>query len=127
MARVKRSVTSRAYRKKILKMASGYYGRAKNCYTIAIQKVEKGLQYAYDHRRTKKRDFRSLWIMRINAGLRKLNLKYSTFFGMANKVASDAAFELPNRKMLAEMAMNDNTAFVQLVDKVQTSYNSLSK
>ena len=79
MSRVKRGVTKRARHKKILKLAKGYRGRAKNCYRIAIQKVEKALQYAYRDRRNKKRDFRRLWIQRINAGVRNYGLIYSEF------------------------------------------------
>ena len=79
MSRVKRGVTKRARHKKILKLAKGYRGRAKNCYRIAIQKVEKALQYAYRDRRNRKRDFRKLWIQRINAGVRNYGIVYSEF------------------------------------------------
>ena len=79
MAHVKRAVTAKKRHKKILNLAKGYRGRAKNCFRVAIQKVEKALQYAYRDRRTKKRDFRKLWIQRINAAVRAEGLKYSQF------------------------------------------------
>ena len=79
MSRVKKAVTKKARHKKILKMAKGYRGRAKNCFRIAIQRVEKALQYAYRDRRNKKRDFRALWIQRINAAVRQEGLTYSKF------------------------------------------------
>lgn len=113
MARVKRSVPSRAYRKKILELAKGYRGRSKNCYSVAIQKVEKGLCYAYRDRRAKKRDMRGMWIIRINAALRELGLKYSVFMNMMKKNQC-----LINRKMLANMAVNNTEAFRLLVKKV---------
>lgn len=114
MSRVKRSVQSRKYRKKILKLhAKGMRGRSKNCFSIAIQKVEKGLAYAYRDRKEKKRFFRGLWIVRINAGLRELGLKYSNFFHKLkfNNISI-------NRKMLADMALHDKEAFNNFVLKV---------
>ncbi len=118
MARVKRSVTSRRYRKKVLKAASGYYGRAKNCYTVAIEKVEKGLQYNYRDRKNRKRTFRSLWIVRINAALRAIdqNLKYSNFMGMAAKSGVEI-----NRKMLAHLAAEENEVFNSFVKNIVSS------
>ncbi|MEN9782290.1 MAG: ribosomal protein [Pseudomonadota bacterium] len=113
MARVKRSVTARAYRKKVLKQAKGFYGRSKNCYSIAIQKVEKGGQYAYRDRKVKKRSFRSLWIVRLNAALREMNLKYSTFINMAKK-----ADVVVNRKMLSHIASSEPKVFAELVSHV---------
>ncbi|MGL9703204.1 MAG: 50S ribosomal protein L20, partial [Wolbachia sp.] len=79
MARVKRGVTTHARHKKILKLAKGYRGRAKSCYRIALQRVEKALQYAYRDRRNRKRDFRSLWIIRVNAAVREHGLTYGRF------------------------------------------------
>ncbi|QGR02221.1 50S ribosomal protein L20 [Ehrlichia ruminantium] len=111
MARVKRSVTTRARHKKIIKLAKGYRGRSKNCYRIALQRVEKALQYAYRDRRNRKRFFRSLWIMRINAAVRQHGLLYSDFIhglSLANITL--------NRKMLADMAVHNHDNFKQIVD-----------
>ena len=113
MARVKRSVVARQYRKKILDRAKGFYGRSKNCYSIAIQKVEKGGQYAYRDNKVKKREFRALWIVRMNAALRELGLKYSVFINLLKK--NDV---LINRKMLADIATNDSELFRQIVQSV---------
>lgn len=112
MAHVKRGVTQRARHKKILKMAKGYRGRAKNCYRVAIEKVEKGLRYAYRDRRAKKRNFRSLWIQRINAGVREHGLVYSQFIGGLQK----AGIEL-DRKVLSDMAINEPAAFKALCEQ----------
>ena len=95
-------------------MAKGYRGRAKNCFRVAIEKVEKGLQYAYRDRRTKKREFRRLWIQRINAGARANGLTYSTMMN-GLKVAGVEV----DRKVLAWMAMNDETAFAAMAKKAQ--------
>ena len=114
MSRVKRGVTSRARHKKIIKLAKGYRGRAKNCFRVAIQRVEKGLQYAYRDRRTKKRDFRSLWIQRINAATRAHGLAYSQFI----KGIKLAGIEL-NRKMLSELAIHNTDAFNKIINKAQ--------
>ncbi len=116
MSRVKKSVPSRNYRKKVLKAAKGYYGRSKNCYSIAIQKVEKGGQYAYRDRRNKKREFRGLWIIRINAALRELSLKYSVFMNMLK----NKNIEL-NRKVLADIAFQNPAVFRKIVDQVATT------
>jgi large subunit ribosomal protein L20 len=113
MSRVRKSVPSRNYRKKVLKAAKGFYGRSKNCYSIAIQKVEKGGQYAYRDRRVKKRSFRALWIVRINAALRELNLKYSIFASKLKTSKIDI-----NRKVLANLAHNDPNVFRNLVEKI---------
>jgi large subunit ribosomal protein L20 len=113
MARVKRGVTAKARHKKIIAMAKGYRGRT-NCFRIAIEKVEKGLQYAYRDRRNKKRDFRGLWIQRINAAVREHGLIYSQFI----KGLKLAAIEL-NRKMLSEIAIHNPESFRQIVDKVK--------
>jgi len=104
MARVKRGVTTHARHKKVLKQAKGYRGRAKNCFRVAIEKVEKGMQYAYRDRRNKKRNFRALWIQRINAGVRENGLVYSQFINglqlagitLDRKVLSDMAMRAPN-------------------------------
>ncbi|MBQ5497743.1 MAG: 50S ribosomal protein L20, partial [Acetobacter sp.] len=85
MARVKRGVTAHARHKKVLKLAKGYRGRSSTSYRIALERVEKALQYAYRDRRNKKRDFRSLWIQRINAAVREHGLTYSRFIGGLNK------------------------------------------
>src|SRR3954466_599796 len=114
MARTKRGVTSHARHKKIVDMAKGYVGRAGTNYRIAIEKVEKGLGYAYRDRRAKKRDFRGLWIQRINAGARIHGLSYSAFMGALNK----SGIEL-NRKVLADLAMNHPEAFAAVVDQVK--------
>ncbi|RST70292.1 50S ribosomal protein L20 [Candidatus Aquarickettsia rohweri] len=114
MSRVKRGVTTKARHKKIIKLAKGYRGRAKNCFRVAIQRVEKGLQYAYRDRRTKKRDFRALWIQRINAATRAHGLAYSQFI----KGIKLAGITL-NRKMLSELAIHNADAFNQILNKAQ--------
>lgn len=111
MARIKRGVQSKARHKKVLKLAKGYRGRANNCIRVAIEKVEKALRYAYRDRRNKKRDFRGLWIQRINAAVREQGLVYSQFI----KGLKMANIEL-NRKMLSELAINNPEAFKQIVD-----------
>ena len=114
MPRSLNSVASRARRKKILKQAKGYYGRRKNVWTVAKNAVEKAMLYAYRDRRTKKRNFRSLWITRINAGARQHGMSYSQFMG---KVKSNN-IEL-NRKVLADLAMNNPGAFKAVVEKIK--------
>lgn len=114
MARIKRGVTTHARRKKTILLAKGYRGRAKNCFSIAIEKVEKALRYAYRDRRARKRQFRSLWIQRINAGVREYGLTYSQFINGINK----ANIEI-DRKSLAELAVNNKDAFKAIVDKVR--------
>ena len=114
MPRSVNSVASRARRKKILKQAKGYFGRRKNVWTVAKNEVEKAMLYAYRDRRTKKRNFRSLWIARINAGAREHGMSYSQFMG---KVKSNN-IEL-NRKVLADLAMNYPEAFKAVVDKIK--------
>lgn len=114
MPRSVNSVASKARRKKILKMAKGYFGRRKNVYTVAKNAVEKGLSYAYRDRRAKKRTFRRLWIARINAGVRQEGMTYSTFMHAAN----EKGLEL-NRKVLADLAMNHPAAFKAVVDSVK--------
>ena len=114
MPRSVNSVASRNRRKKILKQAKGYFGRRKNVYTVAKNAVEKAMLYAYRDRKNNKRNFRSLWIMRINAGARQYGMSYSQFMGKvkANNI------EL-NRKVLADLAMNHPEAFKAVVDKVK--------
>lgn len=114
MPRAVNSVASRARRRKILKLAKGYFGRRKNVYTVAKNAVEKGLVYAYRDRRQKKRNFRSLWITRINAGARQHGMSYSQFMGAVHA----NGIEL-NRKVLADLAMNHPEAFKAIVDKVK--------
>ncbi len=114
MPRSVNSVASRARRKKVLKQAKGYWGRGKNVYRVAKSKVEKGMQYAYRDRKTRKRNFRSLWIQRINAGVREHGMSYSEFMGKVN----EKGIEL-NRKVLADLAMNHPEAFKAIVRKVK--------
>jgi large subunit ribosomal protein L20 len=114
MPRSVNHVASRARRKKILKLAKGYYGRRKNVWTVAKNAVEKGLVYAYTGRKHKKRNFRALWIQRINAAARQEGLSYSALMGKVHA----AGIEL-NRKVLADLAMNHPEAFKAVVEKVK--------
>jgi len=114
MPRSVNSVASRARRKKVMKQAKGYFGRRKNVWTVAKNAVEKALVYAYRDRRQKKRNFRSLWIMRINAGARQHGISYSQFMGMLKANNIDL-----NRKVLADLAMNHPEAFAAIVNKVK--------
>ncbi|MEK6450753.1 MULTISPECIES: 50S ribosomal protein L20 [Myroides] len=114
MARSVNSVASRARRKRILKQAKGFFGRRKNVWTVAKNAVEKAMVYAYRDRKQKKRNFRSLWIMRINAGARLHGMSYSVFMGKLK--ASN--IEL-NRKVLADLAMNHPEAFAAIVNQVK--------
>ncbi len=114
MPRSVNAVASRARRKKVMKQAKGYFGRRKNVWTVAKNAVEKAMQYAYRDRRQKKRNFRSLWITRINAGARMHGMSYSQFMGKVK--AND--IEL-NRKVLADLAMNHPEAFEAIVNKVK--------
>lgn len=107
-------VASRRRRKKMMKEARGYFGRRSNVWTVAKNAIEKGRQYAYRDRKVKKRNFRSLWIQRINAGARIHGLSYSQFMGKLHV----AGIEL-NRKVLADLAMNHPEAFKAVVDKVK--------
>ncbi len=113
MARVKRGVTARARHKRVLEQAKGYYGRRKNTIRVARQAVEKAGQYAYRDRKAKKRSFRALWIQRINAGVRELGFTYSVFM----HAASESGLEL-DRKVLADLAMNEPAAFKAVVEQV---------
>ncbi len=114
MPRSVNKVASRAKRKKLLKLTKGYFGARKNILTVAKNTWEKGQGYAYRDRRTKKREFRKLWIQRINAGVRQYGLSYSKFIGMINE--KDIQI---NRKVLADLAMNNPEAFKAIVDSVQ--------
>ena len=114
MPRSVNSVASRARRKRIMKQAKGFFGRRKNVWTVAKNAVEKAMVYAYRDRKQKKRNFRALWIMRINAGARQHGLSYSQFMG---KVKS-AGIEL-NRKVLADLAANHPEAFAAIVNQVK--------
>ncbi|MEN9484251.1 MULTISPECIES: 50S ribosomal protein L20 [Sphaerotilus] len=114
MPRVKRGVTARARHKKVLALAKGFRGRRKNVYRIAKQAVMKAGQYAYRDRRAKKREFRRLWIARINAGSRALGLTYSKFMAGLKKACIEV-----DRKVLADMAVNDPAAFGSIVEKVK--------
>ena len=114
MPRSVNAVASRARRKKIMKQAKGYFGRRKNVWTVAKNAVEKAMLYAYRDRRVKKRNFRALWITRINAGARLHGMSYSQFMG---KVKANS-IEL-NRKVLADLAMNHPEAFKAVVDQVK--------
>ena len=114
MARVKRGVTSHARHKKVIKAAKGYYGRRKNTIRIAKQAVERAGQYAYRDRKTRKRNFRSLWIQRINAASREHGLTYGRFIDGLNKSGVEI-----DRKILAEIAVNNPSTFKDLVKKAQ--------
>jgi len=114
MPRSKNAVASRARRKNVLDQAKGYYGKRKNVYTVAKNVVEKGLTYSYVGRKLKKREFRALWIARINAAVREEGLTYSVFI---NKLAK-AGIEL-DRKVLADLAMNEPASFKQLIASVK--------
>ena len=114
MPRSVNHVASRAKRKKILKLTRGYYGSRRNVWTVAKNTWEKGLTYAYRDRKQKKRNFRALWIQRINAAARVEGLSYSQLMGLIHK----AGIEI-NRKVLADLAMNNPAAFKAIVDKVK--------
>ncbi|MBR0650803.1 50S ribosomal protein L20 [Roseomonas terrae] len=114
MARVKRGVTKHARHKKVLKLAEGYVGRSSTAYRPALERVEKALQYAYRDRRNKKREFRGLWIQRINAAVREHDLTYSRF--MAGIKA--AGIEM-DRKMMAALAFDEPAAFAALVEQAK--------
>jgi len=116
MARVKRGVTAHARHKKVLKLAKGYRGRAKSAFRVAIEKVEKGLQYAYRDRRNKKRTFRGLWIQRINAAAREHGLTYSQFMNGILKAGIEV-----DRKVMADLAAREPAAFKALVEQAQAA------
>lgn len=119
MARIKRGVTTKARHKKVLKLAKGYRGRSKNCFRTAVQSVEKALQYAYRDRRNKKRDFRSLWIQRINAAVREHGLVYSQFIGGLKAAGINL-----NRKMLSQIAINEPESFKNIVESAKKGLES---
>lgn len=114
MTRAKSGKISKNRHKKIIKMAKGYRGRAKNCFKLAIERVEKALQYAYRDRRNRKRDFRGLWIQRINAAARQHGMIYSTFIGGMKKAGIEV-----DRKMLAEIAVNNPESFAHIVEQIK--------
>ena len=116
MARVKRGTTVRAKHNKILKLAKGYRGRNSKVFTVAKEKVEKGLQYAYRDRKNKKRNFRALWIQRINAAARLEGMSYSQLMGALHKAGIAM-----NRKVLADLAMNHPEAFKAIVAKAKNN------
>jgi large subunit ribosomal protein L20 len=114
MPRSVNAVASRARRKKILKRTKGYFGRRKNVWTVALNAYENSMQYAYYDRKKKKANFRAIWIQRINAAVRMQGMSYSEFMGKIHK----AGIEL-NRKVLADLAMNNPVAFAEIVNKVK--------
>lgn len=114
MPRSVNHVASRARRKRVLEQAKGFFGRKKNVWTVAKNAVEKGLVYAYRDRKAKKRDFRALWIQRINAGARLHGMSYSELMGKLKKSGIDL-----NRKVLADLAMNHPEAFTEVVNKLK--------
>ncbi len=114
MSHVKRGVTKRARHKKVLKMAKGFRGRAKNCFRVAIEKVEKALQYSYRDRKARKRDFRALWIQRINAAVREQGMIYSTFINGLKIAKIDL-----DRKVLADLAVQEPAVFNEIVVKAK--------
>lgn len=116
MARVKRGTTTHARHKKVLEQSKGFFGRSSTNYRIALQRLEKSLQYAYRDRRVKKREFRGLWIQRINAAVREHGLTYSVFIAGLNK----AGIEI-DRKVLAAIAFDDAQSFAAIVEKVKTA------
>lgn len=116
MSRVKRGVTKRARHKKILKLAKGYRGRAKNCFRVAIEKVEKALRYAYRDRKARKRDFRALWIQRINAATREHGLVYSKFIAGLKAAKIDL-----DRKVLSDLATREPETFGAIVSKAKAA------
>lgn len=119
MPRVKRGVHAKKKRRKILKLAKGYYGARGRCYRIATEAVERGLAYAYRDRKARKRDFRRLWIARINAAVRPYGLSYSTFIGGLKKANIDL-----NRKVLADMAITDQVAFSKIVSSAKEAIHA---
>ena len=116
MSRVKRGMTAHARHKKVLAMAKGYRGRNNNVFRVAVEKVEKALQYAYRDRKAKKRSFRSLWIQRINAATRMHDMTYSRFMSGLNK----AGIEL-DRKVLADIALKEPANFAKLVEAAKSA------
>jgi len=122
MARVKRGVTARARHKKVIKQAEGYRGRSKNVYRAAVERVEKALQYAYRDRRVRKRNFRSLWIQRINAGAREHGLTYSQFMNGMRRAGIEV-----DRKVLSDLAVREPDAFKALAEQAQAALDSTQR
>ncbi len=122
MSRAVNGSVAKKRHKKVLKLAKGYRGRAKNCFRVAIEKVEKALRYAYRDRRARKRDFRSLWIQRINAGVRQYGIVYSQFINGLTL----ANIEL-DRKVLADLAVREPDAFKEVVEKVKSALQAAKK
>lgn len=122
MSRAKNGVVAKKRHKKVLKLAKGFRGRSKNCFRIAIGKVEKALQYAYRDRRTRKRDFRALWIQRINAGVRQHGLVYSQFINGLTLANIDL-----DRKVLADLAVKEPEAFKAVVDQAKKALEKSKK
>ena len=116
MARIKRGVTAKARHKKVVAQAKGYQGRNKNCYRLALERVEKGLLYAYRDRRNRKRDFRALWIQRINAAAREQGLTY----GRLMHGLKSAGIQI-DRKVLADVAVRDQAGFASLAQQAQVA------
>ena len=116
MSRVKRGVTAHARHKKVLDLASGYRERNRTSFRVAIERVEKGLQYAYRDRRNRKRSFRALWIQRINAGVRQHGLTYSQFMNGMKRAGIEV-----DRKMLADLAVHEPDAFRTIVERAQAA------
>ena len=114
MPRSTNSAAAKQRKKKVYKQTKGYYGRRKNVWTVAKNALEKGMQYSYRDRRTKKRNFRSLWIQRINAAVRQYDLSYSEFMGLLHKKNINIS-----RKVLADLAMNEPKAFEEIVKKAK--------
>ena len=119
MARVKRGMTAHARHKKVLSLASGFRGKSSTCFRIAIERLEKSWQYAYRDRRNKKRDFRALWIQRINAAVREFGMKYSTFIDGLNKAKVSV-----DRKVLAKLAVESPEIFQNLISKAKAGLES---
>ena len=122
MARVKRGVTARARHKKVVKQARGYDGRNKNVFRAAVEKVEKGLQYAYRDRRVRKRAFRGLWIQRINAGAREHGLTYSQFMNGLKRAGIEV-----DRKVLSDLAVREPAAFKSLAEQAQSALDAAGR
>lgn len=116
MARVKKGMTAHARHKKVIDQAKGFRGRSKNCFRIAIERLDKSLQYAYRDRRNRKRQFRALWIQRINAGVRLYGLTYSQFINGLKKANIDM-----DRKILSDLAVREKNAFKDIVDKAKAA------
>lgn len=122
MSRAVSGLVSKKRHKKILKLAKGFRGRAKNCFKVAVEKVEKALRYAYRDRRTRKRDFRALWIQRINAAVRQYGLVYSQFINGLTLANIDL-----DRKVLADLAVREPEAFKAVVDQVKKALEAKNK